>query len=57
MNSIVINNGTIIKGTPLGKNKEKNFNPWSCKPIILIPIKIDKAKLNVNAIWLVTVKL
>ena len=50
MNSIVISNGTITKGTPLGKNKAKNLKPCVCMPIILIPMKIDNAKLNVKAI-------
>lgn len=53
----MINNGTIINGTFLGKNKEKKFKPWVFNPIMLIPTKIDKDKLNVKAIWLVTVKL
>jgi hypothetical protein len=52
INSIVTRRGTIIKGTPLGKNNAKNFTPCILIPIIFIPIKIDKAKPNVNAIWL-----
>lgn len=56
-NSIVIKSGTIINGTFRGKNNEKKLNPWVFNPIILIPIKIASDKPNVNAIWLVTVKL
>lgn len=56
-NSMVINKGTIGKGTPLGKNSAKNLNPWVWIPIILIPKKIESAKPKVNVIWLVTVKL
>lgn len=56
-NSIVIIKGTMIKGTPLGKNKEKKFMPCFWIPIIFIPKKIDKDKQKVKIIWLVTVKL
>jgi len=36
--SINIKNGAITSGTPLGKNKFKNFQFCFQEPIILIPI-------------------
>jgi hypothetical protein len=54
--SIAINNGIITSGTFLGKKIEKNLIPWTLIPMIFMPIKTDKAKPNVNIIWLVTVK-
>jgi hypothetical protein len=38
-NSIIIKNGAIANGTPLGKNKLVIFHLCLNNPIILIPIK------------------
>ena len=48
--SIVTSRGIIKIGTPFGKKIEKNLNPCFRIPIMLIPTKIDSAKLNVKII-------
>lgn len=54
-NSIGIKIGAIAKGTPLGKNKLKNSQRCSAKPIMFIPMKWVNAKKNVTTNELVKV--
>ena len=57
---------TISKGTnknpssravPLGKKRFIKWSLWASAPTIFVPIKTVRAKVKVNIIWLVTVKL
>ncbi len=57
MISINTNNGNNQFGIPLGTKIFKNDNPCSLNPIIINPIKNDKANVKVTAICAVTVKL
>jgi hypothetical protein len=53
--SIITKNGTIIKGTPPGKNNFALFHLSLNTAIIFIPIKCDNAKKNVTTNELVIV--
>ena len=53
--SITIIKGARKIGVPLGKKKEKNFQPCLMKAIIVTEIKTMIAIANVIEIWLVTV--
>jgi hypothetical protein len=47
MISIIIKNGAIAKGAPVGKKNPKNSNLWILNAIIFIPKKRVKAIANV----------
>lgn len=55
INSIIIKNGNIFIGTPLGTNKLKKLYLCTDTPIILIPINDVNAKKKVTANELVIV--
>lgn len=50
-------NGASGKGAPGGKKRLRKCLPFLSTPMILIPIKIARAKEKVTIKWLVTVKL
>ena len=54
--SITVINGNNTVGTPLGTNILKYLKPCLTNPIIVTAMKINKAKIRVTIIWLVTVK-
>ena len=56
-NSIKTSSGARANGAPGGKNKLRKCLRFFKIPIILIPIKIASAILNVTMRWDVTVKL
>ena len=52
---MIIKNGAIANGAPLGKNKAKKWKPCLRIPIKLIKPKAQKANKKVKIIWLVVV--
>ena len=53
--SIMVINGSRTAGTPLGTKILRYLRPCFANPIIVTDIKINKAKIKVTMIWLVTV--
>jgi hypothetical protein len=56
INSIGTSSGDKASGDPGGKNRLKKWRPCFLKPIMFKPTKVDIPRLNVNIMWLVTVK-